>query len=249
MTFHLAAYFEDVAAAAALTQVNALTDGMLSIRNNSFILQRDTEVIWMWLGGTSLSRARLVSASFRQITNPEVRPYDQADTPSDDPNVMDLRRRPLRVKAQEELELQTTNTLAMGTENHTGLIALDMGIIPAPSGPMYTLRGASTTAAVADTWTEIVTTFDDDLPGGNWIVVGLEIISADCRGARLIFENQFWRPGVPGNTDLGNRPWEPSIDGSLGIFGRFTAFRFPTVEVLCGAATAAHEIYLKVMRA
>lgn len=248
MPFHVAAYFEDVAALAALTQVNALTDGLLSIRNNSFIMQENAEIPWIWLGGTSLTRARLVSASFRQITNPEIRPYDQAAAPSDDPNVMDLRRRPLRVRAQEELELQTTNDLAMGTENHTAIIAFDFGTPPAPSGQRYTLRGVSTTAAVADAWTEIDVTWDDDLPGGNWLVVGLEVMGVDCRGARLTFENQFWRPGVPGSTDLGNRPWGPAIDGSLGIFGRFTAFRFPSVEVLDGAATAAHEIYLQIMR-
>lgn len=249
MAFHTAAFFEDVAALATLSQVNALADNILSIRNNSFILQQDAEIPWVWLGGASLTRARLVSASFRQVTNPEIRPYDQLITPSDDPNVMDMRRRPLRVRAQEELELQTTNDLAMGTENHTALVALDFGTPPAPSGQRFTLHGSSVTAATVDAWSELTVTWDDDLPGGNWIVIGLEYVAADARAARLIFENQFWRPGVPGNTDLGNLPWLPSKDGSLGIFGRFTAFRFPTVEVLNGAATAAHDVFLEIMRA
>jgi hypothetical protein len=247
MTWHLAAYSESAAAAAALDPVAALADPMLQRRNNNYVLPRDAEIPWAWIGSANVTRARLAAPSWRQFTLPELRPYDQTATPSDDPNVCDMRMRPLMARGQEEIELQMTND-AGAAVRVTGLIAFSFGLQPAPAGPSYNLRASSTTAAVANAWTLLTLAFDDDLPNGEYAVIGLEHQSANGQGARLIFDQGFWRPGVPSITDLGNRPWGPAVSGELGVFGRFRNFQEPQVEVLCNAADAAHEVYLRVVR-
>lgn len=246
---HIVAYFESMSAGAALSQVNALSDPMVSIRNNNFILQQDARLAWFWAGGANLTRARLVTPSFRQVTNSEIRPYDTAANPSDDPNVAFFDEAAPMLRAQEEIEFQTTNTLGTGSEDHYGIMALNFGnAVSRPAGQSWILRGTSTTNTTADTWSILTVTWDDDLPGGNWIVTGLEHQSSDAIAARLIFDGQFFRPGVLGITALGNRT-HPLFSKTPMVMGRFTAFRFPEVEVLTEAADNAHEIYMRVQRA
>ena len=249
MSWHLVAYSGTLQAPLALTQVPAVTDQLLRVNNNNYVMRFASDIPFIHAMGVAMIRARAVAPSWRGITLPEIRPYDTTLVPSDDPNICDLRNRPLQVPATEELEIQVSEG-GVALDRTTVLVALSMGRkAPVRSGRVYTLRGASTTAAVAGAWTGITVAFDDDLPNGSYDVVGLSHQSANGIAARLNFDNQEERPGFPSITALGNRPWAANHDGSMGVLGNFTAWAFPQVEVFCNAADAAHEIYLDVMRA
>ena len=249
MTWHLAAFSGTLQAPLALAQVPAVADQLLRVQNNNYVMRFNADIPFIHAMGVAMIRARAVSPSWRGITLPEIRPYDTTLTPSDDPNIADLRNRPLQVAATEELEIQVSEG-GVALDRTTVLVALQSARRSGVrSGRVYTLRGASTTAAVAGAWTIINVAFDDDLPNGLWEVVGLSVQSANAIAARLIFDNQPERPGFPSITALGNRPWSANHDGSMGVLGSFQAWALPQVEVFANAADAAHEVYLDVMRA
>ena len=230
-------------------QLVALTDGIFTIQNSNFLPSRPMFIQWAWAGSATIDRARIVTPKFRQVTLPFIRPINAGALPVNVTPEADYRRFPLGTRNLEEIQIDFTTTVAMGTERCTVVLGVSDGpLMPVPGGDIYTLRGTSTTAAVANAWTQITTTFVDTFPEGQFAVVGLEVQSANAIAARLIFEDQAWRPGAISITAIGNRADDLHRKGGMGVLGRFTAFRFPNIEVLANAADASHVINLECMR-
>lgn len=247
MPFHMAAYTE-LLGTTANTDIDALTDDIITITNAHFQPQRDYDLVFAHVQSATLNRVRLVSPSMRQITVPFIRPITLATLPATDPNVADYRSNPFRIRALEEFAMEATSDIAMGTERFTGLVGLSSGLTPMPRGDVYTFRGTSTTAAVANTWTTLTTTFADILPAGSYVVVGGDYVATNAIAFRLNFENQIERPGGLGFATLGLRSHWMFYKGGLGIWGMFTSTRNPIVQVLNNAADAVHTIHLDIVR-
>lgn len=245
--FHLAAY-SALIDNTANTDVAALNDQILSVSNGHFLPQRDYSLIFAAVMAATLNRVRIVSPTNRQITLPIIRPIMTAVLPATAPNMADYRKNPFRIRGLEELALEATSGVAMGTERFTALVGLATSMETSPQGDIFTLRGTSTTAAVANAWTDLAITWADTLPAGNYAVVGLEVQSTNAQGARLIFENQTERPGSISITGLGNRTHLMFYKGELGRWGSFRSTRMPTVQVLANAADATHVIHLDIVR-
>lgn len=245
---HLAAFFSTTLSTTANTDLPALTDDILNIQNNHFLPGENMQLLWASAGAATLNRCRLTSATLRQVSPPFIRPINNALVPSNFMQVADYRQNPFTVRGLEELAAEATSDIAMGNEDGWALIGLSPGMTPVPAGDIYTMRGTSTTAATADTWTTITTTFADTIPQGRFACVGLEVIGAAGIGARLIFDNQIWRPGcvLPATID----DTMPSLfrKGRLGQWGVFETFSMPRVQVLSTAATAVWDVYLDLVR-
>ncbi|HET6917655.1 MAG TPA: hypothetical protein VFH56_16330 [Acidimicrobiales bacterium] len=230
------------------TDVTPVTDSVMLIQNSHFVPQSDLKCLWAAAMSTTLSRARFASPKTRQVTNPWIRPIIQGSVPPTNPNVRDWLDSGFQFKGLEEIQLLATSGLAMGNENFTAIASLGVGIQPAPQGDYYPLRGTSTTAAVANKWSQITVTWQDTLPAGTYAVVGLEHQSANGQAARLIFQNQQYRPGAMSITSLANRQNHALTHRRMGVFGQFIQTAMPLVEVLANAADASHEIYMDIIR-
>jgi hypothetical protein len=147
----------------------------------------------------------------------------------------------------EELQVNVLQT-AVGAETVTVVVGLLTQREAAPMGSCYTLRGTSTTAATSGAWSDIVVTWQDVLPQGTYAVIGGEVQSANGLAHRIIFENQYFRPGGLSVTSLGNGADKLFRMGGLGTWGRFSSNAFPNIQVLAGAADAAHEVFLDVVK-
>jgi hypothetical protein len=244
--FHLCAFTESVAALTN-TDITALNDDVLTISNTHFLPQQDLPIIFAAATGLLLDRARLVSPTNRLITLPHIVPVMLGDTIPTPPAVADYRANPFRLRGLEEFALEATTTAA-GPSQVTGLIALQPSYEPMPAGNVFTLRGTSTTAAVAVTWTTIAMTWADILPEGVYAIVGGYYVAATPLAFRLIVEGQIWRPGGIGVALSTGLLWNPQLKGGLGVWGRFKPTAMPQVQVLNTAAVAVHTIYLDIMR-
>jgi len=229
------------------TNVPPIQDGIMAIANNHWLPQRDYDLIYAATMAVTLDRTRLVSPTNRQITIPFVRPTIAALSPPTDPNVADYRKNPFRLRALEEFAFESTDTAA-GPNNHYVVSGLQTAFEPMPVGNVFTLRGTSTTAAVAATWTQITVTWADILPAGTYAIVGLDVVSATPVAARLILENQIERPGAIGNALVGSRNHEMFYKGGLGVWGRFKSTRMPIVEIVNDGVIAVHTVYLDMIR-
>lgn len=245
--YHLCAFTEAIAAAAE-TDADALTDQILTIQNNHFLLGKDMRLMAFWSGSTTLTRVRLSQPSLRMIALPYMRPITQAIIPPTDPNLADLSNFPLTLHGGEEFACLATTALAMGTERFTGLAWLMDSYDPAPQGEAYTLRFSSTTALVANTWTDLSLTWADNIPQGLYAAIGSEVQSTNGIAHRWIFDSQYWRPGHLSITGLGNRSAAQNYNGKLGVMGRFGPTTLPRLQGLGNGTDNAHEGYLSCIR-
>lgn len=251
MTHHTAAYFETTGAAVTDSQINALTDGVLSIRNNNFFLDQPLDLIFAAVMGLDLSRARIDSPTLRNITRPYLFEIGAGVDPDAVPRFADYWQRPFRLPADQELELQVTEA-SVGGSNITALINLLTNNIPAPGGDIYTLRATSTTAATANAWSNIgPLTFDNSLPPGRYAVVGGIHQSANGQGFRVDFQSaagQKEKPGGMSVNALDDKIVPRQRLGGWGVWGEFDNTVLPSIEVLANGADAAHEVYLDIIK-
>lgn len=229
------------------TDTPAISDGIMVIQNGHLLPQYDMLLHYAAGSGPNTDRIRIVSPSNRQITLPFIRPFNGAALPATDPNVADYRSNPFKIEGLEELAIETT-TNAVGPSRITVLVGIGDPLTPVPRGNVFTMRGTSTTAAVANAWTQATVTWADSLPQGDYLCVGAHVFSTNQLGSRLTFENQYLRPGGQGVTALGNRSHYMFDKGGLGQWGRFRSVRMPNLEVLANAADASHEIYMDLVR-
>lgn len=230
-----------------LAQVPAVTDDIVAIQNSNFIFQEDHDLLFATAFSAGLLRARIVTPKTRQISTPWIRPIRLAAVPAAEPRVADYRAYPFRLRGREETSIEAFQSSG-GAQEVTALAGVLYQQIPVMAAEIWTMRGTATTAAVADAWTTLATTWQDQLPEGDYAVVGLEVQSTNARAARLILENTYPRPGSISVSGIGDRQHEMFRNGGLGTWGYFTSVRMPIVQVLCNGADAAHEIYLQFQR-
>lgn len=246
---HTCAY-ANAALAALGTDVNTVPvqDDILAISNNRFLPQEDYQIVAAYAQSTTLNRARITSPTNRQITLPFIRPSSAATSPPTDPNVADYRVQPFQIQGLEELGIEASTDLGAATEVFVAGLWLQKQFTPPPRGNIFTLRGTSTTAAGILLWTNLAVTWADSLPEGLYAVVGLEVVGVTELMARVILENQIFRPGSLASGLVGSRTHEMFRMGRLGNWGQFRSTRMPIVQVLNLAATAVHTVYLDLIR-
>lgn len=247
MAFHLLAYEESIDSTANF-DLDAIPDDVINRQNDHFFPSIDLSMLFATAMSATLNRGRIVSPTLRQITNPQIRPIVAAATPPTDVEVADYRDIPFRLPRLEEIAIELTSAVAMGSEQSLALIGVTAGMSPAPTGNIYTMRATSTTAATALRWSTITATFDDTLPEGRYAVVGLEYVGATAVAARLIFDEQMWRPGGLGVAAIGSRGPTLFRKGRLGNWGLFNSWAMPEIQVLNTAAVAVHTVFLDFVR-
>lgn len=245
--FHTCAWVRSSDATANLDQT-PVPDGILVIQNAHFQPQQDMYVLWAKHNGVTQTRARFNSATLRQVSPVFIRPIDAALLPATLTRPANWVRNPLRIRGLEEIIVESTNSAA-GPNNVTTSAGLSTSpIVTIPSGDVWSMRGTATTTAGVDTWTLCAMTWADTIPAGDYIAVGLNAAGATMKAARLIFENQYWRPGCVAGASEAVIQDEIFRNGGLGTWGAFTGNRMPNVEVLCNAADTAQTIYLDFIK-
>jgi hypothetical protein len=227
--------------------VTAVTDQILPVQNNHFLPQQDFPILYAAACGLNLSRARLVTPTFRAMTTPFIRPISNTAALQYPQRFVNLSQESLIARRLEELQVNAVHSDA-APQRVTAVLGLQTGIQAAPLGPNYTLRGTSSTAATANAWSDVSVTWQDTLPQGVYAVVGGEVFSATGICWRLILENQYFRPGGLSVNALTNGADPLFRTGGLGEWGRFNNNAYPNVQVFASAADATHEFYIDLVK-
>lgn len=244
--FHLLANYGSLAATANL-EVPAISDQVIQITNSRHRPGKDMDLVCAYGVGDLLLRARLASPKTRAIKEPYIYPLGVGaanDTPL---WPCDLRNHPFRLRANEEIIWEITNSGAGPTATYIFSI-LQAGFTPAPRGEIYTIRGTGTTTMTANAWTEVTVTWEAQLPVGRYAVIGGNFIGASARAFQVIFEDQFYRPGGFGIEAEGTPGWEGQMKGGLGLWGEFETTVYPRIMGFCDSADTAETVYLEVIK-
>lgn len=246
MPYHVVAYTANNFNQTALDTV-AVTDTLLAVQNNHYLPHMDLNLYGGLFYGANLTQVKLVTPRSRMVVPPVLYPVVGALLPPDRPHFFDRRFNPFKLSAVEEVSLQIN---IGGTANAQNILGMFWGtsIDPVPQGDIYALHGTSTTAAVALTWTQIAVVWDQNLPAGNYAVIGSQHQSTNALLHRFFFKDQLLRPGFGSIASLQNISEPSYYYGGWGKLGTFNTFTFPTVEVFVNGTDNAHDVVMNLVR-
>jgi hypothetical protein len=244
--FHLEA--NSLAAAQNVeTDLTPVPSPQLAVFNGHWFPQDQPSLIFAAAMSTNITRARIQTPTLNLITTPFIRGIMGGLIPTTPGQVSNWVPQPLALKAREEVIVFGVQS-AVASTRITVLLGMLFGQVPPATGTQYTMRGTSVTAAVANAWTLLTVTWQNQLPQGNYAATGLQHQSANAQAARFIFLGQYYRPGCMSLANLIDFGHPIFRLGYLGQWGTWRDNIMPNVEVLCNAADAAHELYLDFMK-
>lgn len=244
--YHLAAFGSSLAASTQ-EQLDAITEQQLTIANDRFLLQQDWNLVFGFAVGTDLQRARWNQPSMRSVALPWIRPVEDGDDTPDDPGVADYRRSPFRLRGQESFSVDAFQDNAAAQWAYV-VAGLQSSNTPPPVGDIFTIRGTGSTTLTADVWNTVPITWDDNLEGGYYAIIGGEVITATGVAFRVALQGQWIRPGGLCIGDVSERTHPMFRNGGLGKWGEFESDALPNIEILATAADTAQEVYLDIVK-
>jgi len=253
MPIHLGGFGEDIDGAGVDDNLAALLDPLLSISGDTLRVPALNRLAMLAAGIASggTGEAFLVAPSLREIGNFRIAPINgnaDADVETDDPpKLADLRTRPLVLQQGENVSVQfNSNTSAAAWQWVLGLFFDELR--PIPNGEVRTLRFTSTATLVARVWSNANLTAVEELPAGEYAVIGMRYVGASAIAARLVPRGAGWRPGCIGGDVDGYEDNPIFRYGALGEWMRFRHDEIPSVDFLADLADTDQDIFLDVVK-
>ena len=255
MAFHLAGFLEDIDAAGAFVNLTALADQRLFTQGDD-IRVPDLNQVFALAGGADAvvqPRLRLTSPTLDELVRYEISPLNSQNAAAVEPDspqkVDDLRQNPLILGVDEILQCELFNNSAAAQDQWALLWFSDGSPQPVSGQRPFTVRATGTTTLVANTWTQVNVTLDDNLPPGNYQIIGLRPDSAGCVAGRVVFRTQNQnRPGALGTDTILDIQHPMFRHGALGVWGEFPFTQLPAIEFLSVVADTAETIHLDLIR-
>lgn len=252
MTYHVAAFSEQIVAAGTLQAIAAVPDDQLFTTGDDVRVPTGLAfLLAAWAIGTGPTRSRIVAPSLRAFANLEIAPKiitEAVDLTGPDRMIAYVGD-PLPLAVGESINFETDGGAGAGVGQQTGVILLGEGPVVTVTGPIRTIRATAGIAGAEAVWASGALTFSEDLPTGVYQVVGGRC-EADNPGAfRLIFVAGGPRPGSLASLNDQGSEVPGSRRGGWGVWGQFDTNQPPTLEILsiAGAGTA-QVLYLDIMR-
>lgn len=262
--FSILAYGQAVAALNSLVQLPALADPAFVPQNSNFIFYEPYRIIGLYGHGVSLTALQLFDTTWNSLNVPQIYPVDLSLNIPANPNVLDYRQYPLDIPMNEQIQVQASNNLAMGTESEALLMWItppsDPRTIPPPPPPygnMGRIRALFTTtiALTANAWSpDAAVTVPNLIKGGTYCVVGCQLVAARGVAVRInfprapLYQGRKLFPGDLCTAAYGNVPSKlgPQAWGPWGYFDTTEYFQM-AVLANTTVASATYTGYLDLI--
>lgn len=252
---HVAGFAENIDSAGAFAFLAALTDARLFTQGDDLRVPTQNRVFAVAAGGDAVvqPRFRLTSPTLDELTRYEivaVNSQNGAGVEPDSPAKLDdLRMGMLELASDEILQAELLNNPGAAQDQWCLVWFTDSRPEPVTNGRPFTVRATGTTTLVDITWTSVTLTLDENLPPGNYDVIGLRPESAGCVAGRVVFRTgAFMRPGALGCDSVLDILPSMFRHGELGVWGSFPFTQLPAVEFLSVIADTAENVHLDLIR-
>lgn len=246
--YHLAVYKGTPGANASNFDLPAVNDNVLTLSNNHYILTQSARVKLAYTQGASLTLSRINTPKLRATSLPYIQPLKVGTLPGNLPPVSIYDNNQLNLDPIDEIAIEVSNDLAMGTEVTIAGLFLEMSNTPIPQGPSFTIRATSAFTATDGQWTSGAIVFDQVLPAGRYAVVGLRVIGLNVVFGRLIFPGGTYRPGTIASNSNGESDGNIVRQGSCGLLGEFDSVAQPQIEIFANGSNTAQTVFMDIIR-
>lgn len=255
MPQHLAGWLEDIDPAGTFSFLTALVDQRLFTQGDDIRVPTLNMVVAAAGGADAVvqPRLRLDSPTLDQMVRYEISPLNSQDAAAVEPDspqkVDDLRLAPLILGVDEILQVELQSNPAAAQDQWALIWLADVVPQQVTGGRPFTVRMTGTTTLVVNVWNTVVMTLDENLPPGNYQVIGLRPESLGCVAGRLVFRTgEFWRPGALGVDTVIDIQHPMFRHGAMGVLGEFPFTQLPAIEFLSVIADTVETVHLDLIR-
>jgi len=245
---HLLAYYSSIAASSTAARLNAVEDGQYTISNNSFLLDQKHTLMRTYMLGAGATRGQIIVPSLRAVTLPRIHPVDKNASPQNDPSIIRYGPYGVSFMPAENVSVQADTDATAGPLAAFCLLWITPNYKPAPVGPAFTIKATASVVQTVGLWGRGSMTLENDLPSGNYAVVGMDCQGTNALAMRLRFPGGTMLPGVIAEQAAGEFLTDHQRMGNLGEFGTFNSVQIPTLEVLAFGTTDTQDIYLDLVK-
>lgn len=236
--FHLCGFSQSQDSAVLVTTA-ALLDQAVQVNGNDIIVPDDLSLLGgFYVVGPNATRANILSPSLRRTFPNEIAGLDVSATPTDQLLITWLGDSAIQLDPGEQLNAQMAENNAAASR-----VTILAWLCDRPpqslTQDIRTIRVSSSGTAVANAWTNVILTFNDVLPAGQWAIVGATMQSTNMQAFRFVPKGGSYRPGWVGVTAVTQRQHPLSRMGGLGVWCDFSHLTPPSMDVLCNGADAA----------
>jgi len=232
----------------ALAAIAAVPDPHVRVNGVDIIVPSAIpNLVGVYGNGVNLTRLQLASPSLRRFLNLESSPIDISALPQTPFRFTDLRADPILLDGEEALDALTAENGA-GATRMNAMAWLADGPIDVIDGDVRTVRVTATQTLVAFNWTNGALTFDQQLPAGEYMIVGGRMASAGLIGWRCVLPGNPWRPGGIGVANDGGAEGTIFRVGNFGAWGSFRHNTPPTIDFLSATADSSETGHLDLIK-
>lgn len=245
---HLAAFRGSVTNGTTNTAIAGVADNALTrSASSAFFAPPGGTIFAASAGGVNASRSRINTPVLRAVGLPYIAPLNTGVTSPSPPNIAIYGDFGPRPQPTDEVSVEATHTDA-APQIQFALMWFKFGGRQVPTGMIYRLRFTAAITGVIGSWASGAIVLDQNVPSGNYAIVGMDVFGTNLLAARLIFTGGGWRPGVQARNAVGSVPDKMWLSGRMGVFGEFDNTAIPQLEIYVEAANSAQEGYLDVVK-
>lgn len=198
------------------------------------------------INDASATRAQLTTPSLLLDGVFDIEPLFVGGQFGSPPAIVMFADTPLQLEPGEFMRAYVQSDPA-GAVRHHVIAWLADGLILPVKEPVFSVRCTASVAQQNFVWRGGALTFEQTLPVGRYVVLGLRCRASSGVLARLVFRNQIARPGVPIATSIDGADHEAFRFGNLGVWGSFWQEDPPQLEIFHGTAVS-QQLLLDLVR-
>ena len=236
----LVAFSESIDPGGVEVNLAAVPDQEVRTTGDEIVVPADYNQVIGALGciGTTGVRAKLVSPSLRRVNPYEIYNFIALLSPTGRNNFGMHPGNPIPLETNESLEALVTSD-PVAAEQESVVVFLSQGALNPVLGMIRPVRFTATLTLIAGEWAFGGINFIDDLPVGNYNVVGGSLAVNNGVAWRFVPVGGNHRPGAPCYSAETQESDPVFRNGKLGNWFQFNTTQPPSVEVLASAAAGA----------
>jgi hypothetical protein len=237
---HICGYAISHDPAGVFTRMTPIPDPCIAVQNNAIVVPNGMNKV---LGmsaflGTTGAQARFVAPSLRMIAPENITPIYLLIAPTGEHLYTIDPAKYFELVDGEQVEVEENSNPA-AAEQHTVLIWLsDKENMPV-KGKIRTISFTINSATTAGLWVNGIPLLDEDLPFGEYTIVGMRLEGANIIASRLVVPGMAYRPGVLCTANAQAEGLNQWRFGKLGELAKFHTTRGFTLDILSSTTAAA----------